>query len=177
MTMKPLAKFIPFAKVEEATRQVWGIVTAELPDKDREVCDYAKSKPYYQALIDEMSKAAKVNPSGGDNFFPLRQMHSITLPVAGKCIGFDFRDADKEIFMGFKVVDDDAWKKVQENVYTGFSQGGQIVGDLEPDPIFKGCMRYVANPAEASLVDNPCLAAAHFAYVKADGSVELRKFR
>src|SRR6185437_6813361 len=70
----------------------------------------------------------------------------------------------------------DAWKKVNEGVYTGFSQGGRKVGDMTPDPVYKGCMRYVANPSEVSLVDNPCLASAHFAYIKTDGAVEIRKF-
>jgi hypothetical protein len=164
-----LQKFIPFAKVDEIKRQVWGIVTAEIPDKDDEVCDYTGSKPFYQAVIAEMSKA-----TNGGNFFPLRAMHGLT--AAGKCIGFDFRDDDKEIYMGFEVVDDAEWKKVQKQVYTGFSQGGKMVSS-EPDPIFKGCVRYVANPSECSLVDNPCLGASHFQYVKADGVVEIRKFK
>src|SRR5271154_258822 len=34
-------KGIFFSKVDEAKREVWGIVTAQLPDKDDEVCDYA----------------------------------------------------------------------------------------------------------------------------------------
>jgi hypothetical protein len=167
-------KFIPFVKIDEAKRQVWGIVTAEVPDKDDEVCDYAGSKPYYEAVIAEMKKASQANPAGGDNCFPLRAMHQ--LDAVGKGIGFDFRDNDREIFMGFEVVDDDAWKKVQKNVYTGFSQGGRKVGEMVPDPVYKNCMRYVANPSECSLVDNPCLASAHFAYVKSDGALELRKF-
>lgn len=163
-------KFIPFIKVDESKRQVWGVVTAEVPDKDEEVCDYAKTKPYYKAVIDEMGKATQ-----GQNFFPLREMHQLS--AAGKCVGFEFRDDEKEIFMGFEVVDDEAWKKVQKRVYTGFSQGGRIVGDLTPDPVFKGCMRYTADPSECSLVDNPCLGLAHFALIKADGSVEICKLR
>jgi hypothetical protein len=161
-------KFIPFAKVDEARREVWGIVTAEVPDKDNEVCDYLKSKPYYEAVISEMGKATE-----GGNYFPLRYMHQ--LEAVGKCIAFDFRDEDREIFMGFKVVDDEAWDKVMEKVLTGFSHGGALV-DIAPDPVFEGCKRYTANPTEISLVDNPCLATAHFAYVKKDGTVELRKF-
>lgn len=168
--MDTIRKFIQFVKVDAQKREVWGIVTAEVPDKDDEVCDYAGSKPYYQAVIDEMGKA-----SNGGNFFPLREMHGLT--AAGKCVGFEFRDTDKEIFMGFKVVDDGAWKKVDEQVYTGFSQGGRLVGNMTPDPVFKGCKRYTANPSEVSLVDNPCLAAAHFAYVTKTGELELRKFQ
>lgn len=163
------ALFIPFSKVDSVRREVSGVVTAEAPDKDREVFDYDKSKPHYQAVIDEIGKA-----SDGQNFFPLREMH--TLKAAGKCIGFNFNDSDKEISMTFKVVDDDAWKKVEERVYTGFSQGGRKVGEDIPDPIYKGCMRYVAKPSEISLVDNPCYPGAHFAYVKSDGTTEMRKF-
>jgi len=168
---KHYSKFVPFAKVDAAKREVWGIVTAQVPDKEREVCDYAKTKPYYEALIAEMSKA-----TDGRNFMPLRYMHQNE--AVGKGIGFDFRDSDKEIFMGFKVVDDECWKLVDEGVLTGFSHGGDFVGPLVPDPDFEGCMRYVASPAEVSLVDNPCLASAHFQYVKADGSDGgLRKFK
>src|SRR6266403_765822 len=167
--MSDLSKFIQFTKVNAAKREVSGTVTGETPDKDNEVCDYEKSKPYYQALISEMTKA-----TDGENCMPLREMHQLS--AVGKGIGFNFDDADKEIEMTFKVIDDDAWKKVEERVYTGFSQGGKKVGNQVPDPVFKNCMRYVANPSEISLVDNPCLPTAHFAYVKTDGSVEMRKF-
>jgi hypothetical protein len=168
--MNKFAKIIRISKIDAQKRQVWGIVTAEVPDKEHEVCDYEKSKPYYRAVIDEMGKA-----TDGQNFFPLREMHQLS--AVGKCIGFEFKDADKEIHMGFEVVDDDAWKKVDAKVYTGFSQGGTLVGDMLPDPVFKGCQRYVADPSEVSLVDNPCLGVAHFTYVKADGSVDICKFR
>ena len=168
--MEPVkALFVPFTKVDAVRREVSGIVTAESPDKDHEVCDYQKSVPYYRQVIQEIGKA-----TGGENFFPLREMHQMR--AVGKCIGFNFNDSEREIEMTFKVVDDDAWKKVEERVYTGFSQGGRKVGDQVPDPIHKGCMRYVASPSEVSLVDNPCLPTAHFAYVKSDGSVEMRKF-
>ena len=163
------SKFIRFTKVNAPLREVSGIVTAEQPDKELEVCDYEKSKPYYEALISEMSKATE-----GQNIMPLREMHQLS--AVGKGIGFNFNDNEKEIEMTFKVVDDEAWKKVEERVYTGFSQGGRKVGNQVPDPVHKGCMRYVANPVEVSLVDNPCLPEARFAYVKADGQVEMRKF-
>ena len=163
-------KFIPFAKVDEAKREVWGIVTAEVPDKDNEVCDYAGTVPYYRAVIAEMSKA-----TDGENFFPLRYMHQ--LKAVGKCVGFDFRDQDKEIFMGFKVTDDDTWNQVTEKVLTGFSHGGSLVGSMVPDPVYEGCQRYIADPSEISVVDNPCLATAHFTMIRADGAIELCKFK
>jgi hypothetical protein len=163
-------KFIPFAKVDAAKREVWGVVTAEVPDKDDEVCDYFKSKPYYEAVIAEMSKA-----TDGGNVMPLRYMHQ--LEAVGKGIGYELRDDDREVFMGFKVVDDDTWKLVEEKVLTGFSHGGVKVGDMVPDPVYKNCMRYVANPSEVSLVDNPCLGVAHFTYVSKTGEISLRKNR
>ena len=167
--MDQFKKFIPFFKVDSVLREVSGIVTAERPDKDLEVCDYEKSKPFYQKWSDEFKKA-----TDGVSLGNLREMHG--LQAAGKATGLEFNDGEKAIVMTFKVVDDDAWKKVEERVYTGFSQGGRKVGEMIRDPYFKNCMRYVANPSEVSLVDNPCLPDAHFAYVKADGSIEMRKF-
>jgi hypothetical protein len=160
-----LGIFCPLVKVDVAKREVWGIVTAESPDKEGEICDYDTTVPYYKDMVEEMSKA-----TDGANIFPLRVMHG--LKVAGKGISIEFRDNKKEIYMGFKVVDDNEWKLVQENVYTGFSQGGRYIkrwadGDF---------VRYTAKPGEVSLVDVPCLTRAHFDYVKADGSVEMRKF-
>jgi hypothetical protein len=161
--------FVPFSKVDVVKREVSGIVTAELPDKDREVCDYEKSKPYYKAWSDEFRKA-----TDGASIGNLREMHQLS--AVGKAIDLQFNDSDKEIIMTFKVSDDQAWKKVEDRTYTGFSQGGRKVGDQYPDPVHKGCMRYVANPSEVSLVDNPCLPQAHFAFIRADGVVEMRKF-
>lgn len=167
--MADFKKFIRFFKVDSVAREVSGIVTAERPDKDLEVCDYEKSKPFYQKWSEEFRKA-----TDGASLGNLREMHGLV--AAGKATGLEFNDAEKSIVMTFKVVDEDAWKKVEERVYTGFSQGGRKVGEMSRDPVFKNCMRYVANPSEVSLVDNPCLPDAHFAYVKADGSVEMRKF-
>lgn len=158
--------FCPLVKVVEEKREVWGIVTAEVPDRDGEICDYETTVPYYKELADEMSKA-----TDGANLMPLRAMHQSI--AAGKGIAIEYRDAKKEIYAGFKVVDDNEWKKVQEGVYTGFSQGGRYVKKWRDGDF----LRYTAKPIEASLVDLPCLPTAHFEYVKADGTKEMRKFQ
>jgi hypothetical protein len=45
--MAKLQKYLPISKVEEqsdGTLHVYGVVTAEQPDRDKEVCDYAKTR-------------------------------------------------------------------------------------------------------------------------------------
>ena len=158
-------KLIPFCKVDEAKREVWGIVTEEKKDRDGQTCQYKGTVPYYKAFSDEMSKA-----TDGANLFPLRQMHQLS--AAGKAIAVEYRDDAKQIYMGFKVVDDQAWQKCREFVYTGFSQGGRYVKVWKED----GEEWYISDPVEASLVDVPSLPTATFEYVKADGSVSLMKF-
>jgi len=154
-------KFIPLAKMEEqsdGTLSVFGIVTAEQPDLDREVCDYAGTKPYYKAKTAEMFKLTSAVDGMEPSLMPLREMHQLSAIGAGRSIEFD--DAAKTIKMGFNVVDPTAVTKFKKGVLIGFSQGGDYVGDLIADPVFDGCKRYVADPAEVSAVDSPCLPVA-----------------
>jgi hypothetical protein len=157
--------FIPFVKADAVKREVWGVVTAESPDKEDEICDYDSTVPYYKEMVAEMSKA-----TDGANIFPLRAMHGLI--AAGKGIAIEFRDDKKEVYMGFKVVDDAEWKKVEENVYTGFSQGGRYIKRWKDGDN----TRYTAKPIEVSLVDVPCLSRATYDMVRADGTIEVRKF-
>lgn len=159
-------KFVQLTKVDEAKREVGGIVTAEFPDKEGEICHYESTVPYYKAWSEELSKATE-----GKNLGNLRLMHTLEAVGVGKSL--DFNDDKKEICMTFKVVDDDAWKGVQEGMLTGFSQGGEYVKAWTE----KGQKYYTAKPSEVSLVDNPCLATAHFEFIRADGTSELRKFK
>jgi len=116
------------------------------------------------------------------SIMPLREMHQ--LKAVGKGISIDFDDTAKTVRMGFEVVDQDAITKVKKGVLPCFSQGGNYVGDKVPDPVFKGCMRYVADPGEISLVDRGSLPGAvidaikaqSFPFVKSDGSMYFVKF-
>src|SRR5260370_19762844 len=92
--------------------------------------------------------------------------------AAGKLTSINFNDAEKQIEICSKVVDDNEWNKVLEGVYTGFSQGGAYVKRWKDGDVQK----YTADPGEVSLVDLPCLADATFQIIKADGATELRKF-
>ena len=103
---------------------------------------------------------------------PMREMHQLIAIGAGRTIKFD--DANKTIKMGFNVVEPIAIQKFKKGVLIGFSQGGAYVGDPVPDPVHKGYKRYVADPAEVSAVDSPCLPSALVETMKGR-TVELRK--
>jgi hypothetical protein len=165
--MSTFTKFVRLIKVDAAQREVYGVVTSEVPDKDGEICDYPSTKPHYAEWSGEFARA-----TAGKSLGNVREMHSHS--AVGKVVDLVFDDPNKTIAVRARIVDDTAWTKCEEGVYTGFSHGGEYVGEPWPDGDF---LRYTAKPSEISLVDNPCNPEAHFEYVKADGSVELRKFQ
>jgi len=160
-----LRMFIPITKVVEEKRLVYGVATAELPDRSGEICDYATSKPYFQAWSGEIEKA-----SGGKSLGNVRAMHGNV--AAGKVTEINFDDAAKRIEVAAKIVDDDEWKKVMEGVYTGFSQGGRYVRRWRDDGD-GNLTRYTAEPSEISIVDLPCLPDATFSVIKMDAGAEI----
>lgn len=165
--MTALRMFIPITKVDAARRLVYGVATAEAEDRTGEVCDYATTKPLYEKWSKEIEKSSR-----GKSLGNLRAMHA---PVAaGKVTAITFNDDAKQIEICAKVVDDTEWAKVLEGVYTGFSQGGAYERRWTD---CDGKVRYTAAPSEISLVDLPCLPQATFEMIKADGTVERRRFR
>ena len=162
-----LRMFIPLTKVDIEKRLVYGIATAEEPDLSGEICDYASTKPHYQKWSADVHKN-----SGGKSFGNLRSMHGHV--AAGKVVDISFDDDKRKIEICAKVVDDNEWKKVQEGVYTGFSQGGAYVERWDDD--VTGMKHYTANPSEISLVDLPCLPTATFSVVKGADQIEKRAF-
>lgn len=157
--------FIPLRKVDAAQRLVWGRID-ETPDRAGEVFDYASSKPEFAAWSDNQRAA-----SGGKSLGNIRAMHGPQ--AAGRLEGLRFDDAAKSIELVAHVVDDDAWRKVEEGVYTGFSPGGSYLKRWQDGSL----TRYTARPAEISLVDLPCIPSATFTMVKSDGAVEQRGFK
>ena len=158
---------IPLTKVDAARRLVYGLATAEVPDRAGEVCDYASTKPLYEKWSAEIAAT-----SGGLSKGNLRAMHGQV--AAGKVTALAFNDEAKQIEICAKVVDDGEWAKVVEGVYTGFSQGGRYAKRWTDAA---GATRYTAEPHEISLVDLPCLAEARFEMIKADGAHEWRGFK
>lgn len=157
--------FIPLTKVDEAKRQVWGLATAEKPDRAGEICDFDWSLPHFQKWSQEVKKA-----SGGLSLGNVRGQHGDV--AAGRVIAFDPDPATKSFPVGVEVVDDNEWEKVKKGVYTGFSIGGNY-GRRERK---NGHTRYEAIPDHLALADVPCLTEATFLLVKADGSEEQRHF-
>jgi len=161
--------FLPIRKVDEAKRMVYGTLTAEVVDKSGEIFDYDSGKEAIQKWMDEQEKI-----SGGKSKGNLREMHSNI--AAGKFTDIVFNDDEKTIEGASYISDDSSWRKVLDGTLTGYSIGGGYAKrwNDEKDPSVK---RYTPEITEVSLVDNPCVGVATFEVVKADGSVELRKFQ
>lgn len=165
--MAALNMSIPITKVDAAQRLVYGLATAEIADRSGEICDYATTKPLYEKWSQAIEES-----TGGRSLGNVRSMHSAI--AAGKVTALTFNDKEKQIEICAKVIDDAEWAKVEEGVYTGFSQGG-IYAKRWTDET--GAKRYTAEPHEISLVDIPCLPEARFAMIKADGTFEARPFK
>lgn len=163
---KSLKLFAQLTKIDESRHEVWGIATAEVVDKEGEIFDYASSKPYFEAWSSEIAKA-----TDGKSLGNVREMHAPN--AVGKLVSIEFDDELKQVNIGAKIVDESAWQKCAQGVYTGFSIGGTYVKAWEDGEF----VRFTANPAEISVVDNPCVPNAHFTAVKTDGTCEVRKFK
>jgi hypothetical protein len=188
--MFELLKIMPLAKVDEATRTVYGICTAEVPDSENELCDYTAAKADYTRWSKE--KAAITKAAGQDlSFGNVRLQHSST--VGGKVIEMPtFDDEGKGISIKTAPIDDAVWKQLKGGFYTGYSQGGSYLwrecnecqtpiakrnGNACPTCKKDVLVRYAPVVSEVSYVDSPAVDTAVFQYVKADGSTEMRKFQ
>jgi Caudovirus prohead serine protease len=94
-------------------------------------------------------------------FANIREMHQLSAVGVAKEAAVD----DKGLYVGAKVVDDQAWQKVVEGVYKGYSIGGRVT---QRDPVdAKTITGLVLN--EISLVDRPANPEAVFDYWRAAG--------
>ena len=151
---------LPLVKIDEERRLIIARAAQELPDKAKEVMDYATAKPAFQAWSDSFSAM-----SGGLSKGNVRVMHQKT--VAGKLTDLSFNDPDMAVDVVMKIVDDNEWRKCLEGCYTGVSVGGGYAKRWKGDD---GLTHYTPIVRELSLVDNPCIPTAKFAeLVKADG--------
>src|SRR5271170_795579 len=139
--------YLPIAKVDAESREVRGYASTEACDDQGEI---VKRDALVAALGDYMK------------FANIREMHQLSAVGVAKEAAVD----DKGLYVGAKIVDDQAWQKVVEGVYKGYSIGGRIT---QRDPgDYKTITGLVLN--EISLVDRPANPEAVFDYWKAAGA-------
>src|SRR6516225_340522 len=124
--------YLPIAKVDAAQRMVWGYASTEARDDQGEI---VKREALEDALGDYMK------------FANIREMHQLSAVGKAKEAAVD----DKGLYIGAKVVDDNAWNKVVERVYQGFSIGGKVTAREPADYKTITGLRL----DEISLVDRP----------------------
>ncbi|HVI09589.1 MAG TPA: XkdF-like putative serine protease domain-containing protein [Candidatus Binatia bacterium] len=164
-----LLKFFQLLKVDEAAHMVWGIATSEAPDAEDEICDYAAAKADIKRWSDEQfakTTAAGQDPSLGN----IRVMHQ--LQIGGKAIKIQNQDESKQVWLGSEPADDQIWHLLKGGFLTGYSIGGTYAWKRAEGKY----TRYAPIISEISYVDKQSNPEASFAYVKADGTTELRKF-
>jgi phage head maturation protease len=160
---KPLHVTIPIAKIDEDQRMVYGYATVEEIDAHGEIIGYEASKKAF-----------------GDWIGNIRDMHQDI--AVGKNMETEFDDEAKGVWIGAKISESDdgeqAWIKVKEGVYSGFSIGGKIndaeIRQMSVDGKKKGVTVITDyDLGEVSLVDNPACPSAIFQMVKSvDGHLQ-----
>lgn len=142
--------YVPIEKTEtqeDGTLKVWGYMSTEERDSDKEIIRSAAIK----AALPEYLKWGAV-----------REMHANK--AAGTAIEASVEE-DGRTFFGAHIVDPIAVKKVQSKTYKGFSVGGSVT---ERDKADKSIITGI-NLVEVSLVDRPANPGAVFTMYKADG--------
>ena len=149
--------FIPFTKVEKKKGKliVSGIATKQEIDLDGDIM-------MIDAVKDAMPDYMEFNN--------IREMH--TLSAVGKMTDHEFIEDEKSLYITTEIIDPIAIKKVEEEVYKGFSLGGQIIDaemleGVTPDGIPLRFRITEIKIIEISLVDRPASPSAMIDAVKA----------
>jgi phage head maturation protease len=129
----------PIAKVDGEQRMVWGYASTEALDDQGE-------------RVTREALAAALD--GYMRFANIREMHRNSAVGVAKEAEID----DRGLYLGAKIVDDDAWRKVVEGVYNGFSIGGRVTAR---DPSDRTLITGLAL-TEISVVDRPANPEAVF---------------
>lgn len=126
-------------RVDEEQRMVWGYASTE----QRALDGLVITRDAMAGALDEYMEYANI-----------REMHQASAVGVAREAMVD----DKGLWIGAYVVDDDAWKKVVERVYKGFSIGAKITRrDDEDKTLVRGI-----SLREISLVDRPSDPGAKF---------------
>lgn len=136
-------RFLPITKIDDEERMVYGYASTPDLDSDGEVIK-----------IDAMERALPAYLK----FPTIREMHQPKAIGTTKSAEID----SKGMYIGAKIVADDAWKLVKEGVYKAFSIGGNVVKRV-------GNVIQELDLVEISLVDVPANKSAMIEVWKADG--------
>ncbi|MGH6989727.1 MAG: HK97 family phage prohead protease [Stellaceae bacterium] len=124
--------FAPIAKIDDSQHLVFGYASTETLDSQGEI---VRKEAIEAALPDYM------------RFANIREMHQPSAVGVAREAALD----DRGLHLVAKIVDDEAWAKVVEGVYKGFSIGGRVT---ERDPEARHVITGV-DLLEISLVDRP----------------------
>lgn len=136
-----------FSKVDDEQRMVFGYASTEAQDRHGEI---VLKSAVDAALADYLEYAN------------LREMHQLSAVGTTEEASLD----DKGLYIGAKVVDDTAWRKVTSGVYKGFSIGGKV---LARDAKNKRIITKIRLD-EISLVDRPSNPESKFDLWRAAGA-------
>ncbi|MFI4947769.1 MAG: DUF6582 domain-containing protein [Alphaproteobacteria bacterium] len=129
----------PIAKVDAEQRMVWGYASTEAEDDQGETV----SRDALAAALEDYMRFANI-----------REMHQPSAVGVAKEAAVD----DRGLYLGAKIVDGDAWQKVVEGVYKGFSIGGRVTAR---DPADRRLITAL-HLTEISVVDRPANPEAVF---------------
>jgi phage head maturation protease len=137
----------PIAKVDEEQRMVWGYASTEAVDDQGE----SVTRDALAAALEDYMRFANI-----------REMHQPSAVGVATEAAVD----DKGLYLGAKIVDPDAWRKVAEGVYKGFSIGGRVTArDPADRRVITGLLL-----TEISVVDRPANPEAVFDCWKLSGA-------
>lgn len=135
--------YAPLQKIDEEQRMVYGYASTEALDSQGEII----KRDAIEAAL-----------PGFMRFGNIREMHQPS--AVGKAKGATIDD--KGLYLAAKIIDDEAWAKVKEGVYSGFSVAGQVTArDPMQKHVITGC-----SLSEISLVDRPSNPEAVFEMFK-----------
>ncbi|HLY44489.1 MAG TPA: DUF6582 domain-containing protein [Stellaceae bacterium] len=129
----------PIAKVDGEQRMVWGYASTEAEDDQGETVTRAA----LAAALDDYMRFANI-----------REMHQPSAVGIATEAAVD----ERGLYLGAKIIDGEAWAKVTEGVYKGFSIGGRVT---ERDPSNRRLITGL-RLTEISVVDRPANPEAVF---------------
>lgn len=141
--------FLPLQKIDREACEVFGYASTEAEDSQGEIVRRAALEAALPAYM---------------RFANIREMHLPSAVGVAKEAAVD----ETGLYLKARIVDEEAWRKVKEGVYKGFSIGGAVTARDPADPrIITG-----VELTEISLVDRPANPEAVFAVWKSNDGKE-----